>query len=195
MEGNNEEWVKIPQKTGVWRAEQPGDSLEGKYVKRLNEPYMGRPNCKYIMESEHPDSVEGQISFYGTQGLNHALADIPTGYMIRIEYKGEKPSKDPKKKAFKLFDVYVRISKTDPLYPKLYPTGAPETPKTARLNTNDQGELSAFIKGVEEELAAQNLPLIELNMLTEAKSQIGDEDMEFWEKARKQIRDNKYPSK
>jgi len=119
-------WVKIPKKTGIWKSNKPGDLLEGKYVKREPKPFRGKPNYKYTFESDHPDAVDGLISFYGTVGLNNELSNIPIGYDVRIEFMGEKPPKDPKNKPFKIFDLYVKLAKNDPLYKKLYPEDGEE---------------------------------------------------------------------
>ncbi len=115
------EWVKVPSKSGVWKAEAVGETLEGIYLKRVSSPFRGRNNWKYCIESDHSIAVDGIVTVFGTTGLNSAMDDIPTGYKIKIVYQGEKPASDPMHKAFKKYDVYAEISKSDPLYNRLCP--------------------------------------------------------------------------
>ena len=84
------EWIKIPSKTGIWKAEEIGEELVGKYIKRESSSFQNRPNCKYTLESDNPVNVGGLVSFYGTEGLNNDMSDIPIGYNVKIIYRGEK---------------------------------------------------------------------------------------------------------
>jgi hypothetical protein len=110
------EWVNIPTKMGLWKPETPGDTLIGKYIKKCPSSFMGRKNWEYLFESSHPEAVKGEISFYGTMGLNNALDDKLIGYDVKIVYEGEKKGLDPKKKPFKLFKVKGLFAPSDPLY-------------------------------------------------------------------------------
>lgn len=114
-------WIRVPPRSGIWKAEHPGDSLEGKYIKKEQDSFRGRQNWKYCVESEHPCNINRKVMFYGTSGLNSAMNDIPTGYMIRIIYKKTHPNPAPKKQGFQEYEVYVWMDTEDPLYTKLYP--------------------------------------------------------------------------
>lgn len=109
-------WVKVPSSSGVWKGEQIGDEVEGIYLKRISAPFRGRDNWKYCIESSHPAAVDGKLIVYGTSGLNSAMDKIPTGYMIKIIYQGEKASRDPMHKPFKIYEVYAMMAKSDHLY-------------------------------------------------------------------------------
>lgn len=123
MNVKEEKWVKIPDESDIWRPEEPGDEIQGKYVKKEAAPYKGRPNCKYTLETG--PNEEDHVAVYGTVGLKRKMAKVPEGYNVKIVYQGEKPSTDPIKKPFKLFDVYAWMSPEDPVYKKLYPDGGP----------------------------------------------------------------------
>ena len=76
----------------------------------------------------------------------------------------------------KLFDVFYRPQ------------------QESSLNSHDPAEIGVFIQGVEEELKDKGLPLVELNMLTEAREQIeGDE--KFWELVKEEIVSRGYHEK
>lgn len=139
------EWVKIPDESNVWKPEQPGDEVEGKYLKKESAPYKGRPNCKYILEPKEADTEEDNVTVYGTVGLRRKMEKIPKGYMVKIVYLGEKPSSDPVKKPFKLFDVFAWMSKEDPVYKRLYPDGEVKTNTSPTLAGNDDPEALTMI--------------------------------------------------
>lgn len=151
----DKEWVKIPAKSGIWKAETPGDTLEGKYIDRISKPFKGRPNWKYCLESDHPVNVDGKVSFFGTDGLNSAMEDIPKGYEIKIVYRKTRPTADPKKQGFKVFDVYVNMSKTDPLYKKLYPEETENEKPAPEMKAKDDPEAISTIENYIEILTSQ----------------------------------------
>jgi len=113
-----EEYVKVPDRSGIWRPEAIGDELLGKYVSKESAPFRGRPNYKYCLESDHPVNVDGYVKFYGTEGLNNGMSEVRKGDNIKIVFQGERPTDDPKKKAFKKFGVYILLKKSDPRYEK-----------------------------------------------------------------------------
>jgi|GEM_PF-2867432 len=123
------EWLDIPNKFGVWKPEKPGETLIGTYLKKFPDSYMGRKGWKYCFESEHPEAVEGKISVYGTVGIDNALKDKYINKKLKIIYKGEKKGGDPKKKAFKMFNIKAFLAPSDPLYAEL-----------KRLNSDTQDE-------------------------------------------------------
>ena len=143
------EWIRIPTKSGIWKAEKQGDTLEGTYIKREPKPFKGRPNWKYCFESDHEVNVDGKVSFYGTDGLNNALNDIPLGYDVKIVYKKTLMSADPKKNGFKVFEVFVKMSKDDPLYKKLYPYEETSNPG-AEMNLKDDNDAKKLINNYTE---------------------------------------------
>jgi len=140
----DKQWIKIPTKSGIWKAKNKGDTLEGKYLNRESKPFMGRPNWKYCFASDHPVNVDGKVSFFGTDGLNSAMEDIPTGYDVKIVYKRTRRSADPQKQGFQEYDVFVNISKDDPLYKKLYQDEENSNPK-AEMNLKDDMEAKNLI--------------------------------------------------
>ena len=115
------EWIPIPNNSGRWIPEKPGDELIGVYLERKPAPYKGRENYKYLFESDNKDAVDGVVLVYGTDGLNSAMDKIPVKTKLKILYDGERPPGDPMKKPFKLFKVCYYGSKGDDLYKKLYP--------------------------------------------------------------------------
>jgi hypothetical protein len=125
------EWIEVPNNSGRWIPEKPGDTLIGVYLEKKPAPYKGRDNYKYILESSNPSAVDGTILVYGTDGLNSAMDKIPFQTKLKILYDGEIPSKDPVKKPFKKFKVCYYGSKGDDLYKKLYPEESQETSKTS----------------------------------------------------------------
>ena len=56
--------------------------------------------------------------------------------MLKLYIEVKKPSKDPKKKAFKLFDVFAWMNKSDALFKKLYP-------QVENQNGNDKNKSKA----------------------------------------------------
>ena len=145
------EWVKIPDESDVWKPEQPGDEVTGKYIKKEPAPYKGRPNCKYILEPEDSSSEQDEITVYGTVGLRKKMAKIPEGNNVKIVYLGEQPSSDSMKKPFKRFDVFAWISKDDQLYKDLYPDGeAPKGNDGPTLAGNDDPEALNMIEHYEQ---------------------------------------------
>jgi len=144
------EWVKIPDESIVWRPEQPGEEVVGKYIKKESAPYKGRPNCKYTILPEKAATDEDNVSVYGTVGLRRKMEKVPEGYNVKIVYLGEKPSSDPVKKPFKLFDVFAWMSKEDPVYKKLYPEGETPPEGSPTLAGNDDPEALNMIEHYEQ---------------------------------------------
>ncbi|MBZ2166365.1 hypothetical protein [Methanobacterium spitsbergense] len=141
-------WVDVPNKRGIWDPTQEDEELVGTYLKKVSAPYMGRDNSLYCMESDHPESVEGKISFYGTTALNNLMEDALVGKKLRIIYKGEKKTGDPKKRPFKKFNIQALLAPTDPLYKK-YTEGINENSikneSAPSLKTNDDPLAAATV--------------------------------------------------
>ena len=153
-------WVKMPNKSGVWKAEKIGDEIIGKYLKKLPAPFMNRPNSKYCLESDHPLNVGGKVLIYGTQGLNNAMEDVPIGYKVRIVYQGDSKKSDPNKKPFQNYDVYVLMAKDDKLYQKLLGekgdiTEEPKKSNTPGMKLNDAPSIRNQIDGYIEIMETQ----------------------------------------
>ncbi len=111
-------WFEIPVKKSVWEAENVGDEIKGKYLKRESTFFTGKLNYKYCLESNHPVNVEGRVTIYGNDGLNDLMEDVPIGNKVKIVYKGDRSNSDPKKTSLKLFDVHSWIVKTESLNKK-----------------------------------------------------------------------------
>jgi hypothetical protein len=161
-------WVDIPSRSGIWKAVEPGDQIEGIYLKKTNAPYRGRPNWKYCFESDDPLAVDGKISFFGTESLNGALEDVLIGKMVRIIYKGERPSSDKMKKPFKVFQIQAFLAPSDPLYKKYSdvetedgestpsPSNEPKIPGKAELADADDSDAQNTIENYEDIFKSDN---------------------------------------
>ena len=136
-------WFKIPVKKSVWTAVNIGDEIEGKYLKKESTLFRGRPNYKYWLESNHPLNDGGKVTVDGTDHLNNLMEDVPIGHKVKIVYKGERPSADPQKTAFKLFNVYSSIMKAEQSHNKFF----------VNNNTKKNGPTLAF----GEDLEAKNI--------------------------------------
>lgn len=153
MSDENKDWVKAPIRSGRWVPEGAGDELIGTYIDNEKGSFRGRPNCKYYFETDHPAANSDGIAYvYGTEAITEGMKDIPQGYKVKITYRGEKPTPDPKKKAFKVFDVCAFITKEDPLYQKWYPdeTGEVETAPGPEMNLKDDREAKNLIDNYNE---------------------------------------------
>lgn len=152
-------WVEAPSISGRWNPQAPkdvGDKLAGVYLEKVDSPYMGRPNLKYFIQTDHPCATDDGVAFvYGTDILNDKMKDIPPGqgYEIEIEFKGERRTGDRTKKPLKLFIVRANITTDDPLYRKWYPdeeeTGESEDNETApgpELQTQDHTKTDELIE-------------------------------------------------
>ena len=169
-------WVKMPNKSGVWKAEKKGDEITGKYLKKLPAPFMNRPNFKYCLESDHPLNVGGKVTIYGTQGLNNAMEDVPIGYKVRIVYQGDSKKSDPNKKPFQNYDVYVLMSKEDKLYQKILDENRdPQTQNNGvQMKTGEDREAKNMIDHFIEVLKDKHVTINCEEVIKEAEK---DEDL------------------
>jgi hypothetical protein len=147
-------WVEAPSISGRWNPQAPkdvGDKLAGVYLEKVDSPYMGRPNLKYFIQTDHPCATDDGVAFvYGTDILNDKMKDIPPGqgYEIEIEFKGERRTGDRTKKPLKLFIVRANITTDDPLYRKWYPEEEEsEATPAAELQTQDHTKTDEEIAG------------------------------------------------
>jgi uncharacterized protein YbcC (UPF0753/DUF2309 family) len=97
---------------------------------------------------------------YGTEGLNSLLEDALIGSKIKIIYQGEKSGADPKKKAFKMFDIEAFIAPSHPKYME-YTEAAndneePKSPGKAELADADDSEAQNTIKNYEDIYKSNN---------------------------------------
>jgi hypothetical protein len=173
-------WVKMPNKSGVWKAEKKGDEITGKYLKKLPAPFMNRPNFKYCLESDHPLNVGGKVLIYGTTGLNNAMEDVPIGYKVRILYQGDSKKSDPTKQPFQKYDVYALMDKEDPLYQKILTetgdiTQAPQGNSNGGMRTKSYPEARVMIDHYLEVLKDKFKPLNCESVLKKAEA---DTDLE-----------------
>lgn len=168
----NKEWVDIPSKSGIWKAVEPGDQIEGTYISKRKAPYRGRPNWQYCFESDDPLAVDGKISFFGTEGLNGALEDKLIGYKLRIIYKGERPSADKMKKPFKVFQVQGLFAPSDPLYKEYKGENEEEdeTPPSSSNNALAGDELAVRCIGeITDDLITDRIEVTEDKIKEKAK--------------------------
>lgn len=151
-----------------------GESLQGVYL-RTERIKSTDPKKKDLLRYyiRNQDGLEIMVS--GTTILDDLFQDIPINSEVYIEFTGTSPNKPPMSPT-KLFDVFYRPQ------------------QESSLNSYDPAEIGVFIQGVEEELKDKGLPLVELNMLTEAREQIeGDE--KFWELVKEEIVSRGYHEK
>jgi hypothetical protein len=190
VKGINEKegWIKAEGRK--WSPEV-GEYLIGVYKKtqRVKSRDPKKPDLlKYIIQNEEGN----EIIVFGTTILDDLFQDIPIGHEVCIEFTGTSPNKPPLSPT-KLFEVHHRQVQEDKV------TGAagedePQKKPAPQMNTQDPGELAAFIQGVEEDVKDDGNPLIERYMLQKARDQVPREDEEFWQLAKKQIIGN-YPTK
>jgi hypothetical protein len=203
--------VTIPETSNFWGPKKEGERLVGMYCKKEPSTYMGRKNTVYTVKSEtHPiRDKEDMVKFYGTVVLNDVLGKIKPGYEVEIIYRGEQPSKDPKKKPTKLFDVKFWVDPNDPILEKIYPDGLPadvqeqvdkltdstgaagDDMETNSMNPIDNEEIQVFVDGVEEDLQTTGDEVTESNVWKLAKKQVGD-DKTFLDLVKAEIRSRKY---
>jgi len=97
----SEGWELVPDEDDFWCPSNEGDWVAGIYVKKEDDVGINHATVYTL------NNTEGENKIFGTFGLNKKMAGIPIGYEVGIIYKGEKPSKPPKK-PFKLFEVHKR---------------------------------------------------------------------------------------
>lgn len=171
-------WVKAQGRR--WDPSE-GEHLIGVYLRteRHKSSDKKKEFLRYIIKNQ-----EGlEITVLGTTILDDLFKDVPIGHEVFIEFTGVQHNKPPMQPT-KLFEVYHRPVAVEK-----------EASNGPTLNTYDPGEVGVFIQGVEEELKDKNMNLIELNMLSEAKDQIGDNDPEFWKLVKDEILARDYPVK
>jgi hypothetical protein len=145
------QWIKAPIKSGRWVPQAEGDELVGVYLESEKGSFRGKPNCKYMFKTDNPSANSDGVAFvYGTDAINEGMKDIPKGYMVKITYHGEKPTPDPKKKAYKVFEVCAFIDKDDPLYQKWYPDEGGEASPGPEMNIKDYPEANNLIMNYTE---------------------------------------------
>jgi hypothetical protein len=153
-------WVKIPKKNATWKGVKIGDKLIGVYLKNLPDSFMGTPKTKYCIETDHPNAVDGKLIVYGTEGINNQLEDELIGCKIEITYKGTQPTKDPKKRPFKLCDIRVFLKPSHPKF-KEYTEAAkdneePKSPGKAELADTDDSEAQNTIENYQDIYKSNN---------------------------------------
>lgn len=182
--------TEITEKNGWIKAQgrrwdpSEGESLQGVYVKteriKSKDPKK-KDLLRYIIKNQ--ESVN--ITVFGTTILDDLFQDVPIGAEVYIKFTGLSQNKPPLSPT-KLFDVFYR-----PQQEKGETSHASNGPT---LNNCDPGEIGVFIQGVESDLEDHGKPITELEMLKEAKTQIGD-DTNFWNLAKTEILARGYPPK
>jgi len=179
-------WVKAQGRK--WNPDV-GNFIIGVYKKTEVDKNPNNPKeelKRYIVESEGD-----LITVYGTTVLDDLFKDIPVGHEVCIEFTGTKTNKPPLSPT-KLYEVHHRPAGQDTTSGAAGDDLEPENNKPT-LNNYDPGEVAAFIQGVEEDVKGKGMILIEINMLQEAKEQIGDDDA-FWNLVKPEIV-KRYPAK
>ena len=85
---------KAVEMTTTWNKEiNPGDKLEGVFIKteRLDTQYG--PSDKYIIETPTGEKV----GVFSSASLSRQFVNVPVGSYVWIEYKGEETSKNGRK--------------------------------------------------------------------------------------------------
>ena len=150
-------WVRIPKKSGTWKGINPGDELIGTYLKKLPDSFRGTPKTKYCFETEHPQAVDGKLVVYGTEGINNQLEDELIGCKLKITFKGTQPTADPKKKAFKIYDIEAFIAPSHPKYNEYTnETKESKSPGKAQLADADDREAQNTIENYEDIYKSNN---------------------------------------
>lgn len=180
-------WMKAQGRR--WDPEE-GEHLIGVYLRteRHKSSDKKKELLRYIIKN-----LEGlEITVLGTTVLDDLFKDVPIGHQVCIIFTGTQHNKPPMQPT-KLFEVFHRpvseekVASNDQL-DKIANNGP-------TLNTHDPGEVGVFIQGVEQDLQDKNMDLIELNMLAEAKAQIGHDDPDFWKLVKDEILKRGYPVK
>lgn len=99
------EWETVTGDS-LWKPEIEGETLIGEYLaKQVKADSNGR--TKYTFSAPE----DGEISVFGTKILDPAMQKIKTGSIVKITYKGEKPS--GQYNDLKLFEVQKAPEGTD----------------------------------------------------------------------------------
>jgi len=97
---SDEGWKKVEGSSNVWKPEKENEEITGTYTKKVQEDGNWGLKNKYTIVTD-----EGEKVIYGTTGLDELFNSVDLGEEVLIIYKGESPSKPPKK-PFKLFEMY-----------------------------------------------------------------------------------------
>lgn len=180
-------WMKA--KGRRWDPEE-GEHIIGVYLRteRHKSSDKKKEFLRYIIKNQ-----EGlEIIVLGTTILDDLFKDVPIGHEVCIIFTGTQHNKPPIQPT-KLFEVFHRPVSEDNVAQNDQQNKKNHNSPT--LNTHDPGEVGIFIQGVEQELQDKNMELIELNMLSEAKDQIGNDDPQFWKLVKDEIIKRDYPVK
>ena len=84
MENTKTKFVPVEPK--LWKPEKEGDLIEGVLISKKTDIGANKSNAYYI------ENKEGTFFVWGSAVLDDRLSVVPVGVLIRIEYKGLKPS-------------------------------------------------------------------------------------------------------
>lgn len=79
-----------------WKPEQEGETLTGVFYKSL-QPTDNRNYWVYFFENEN-----GKYLMHGTYDLDNKMQKLAVGKIVRITYKGTKPTKMHEMKIYKV---------------------------------------------------------------------------------------------
>lgn len=103
MEQTNFVWTEI--NPNVWKPEQIEDYIIGIIIKV--EPKSSGISTKYYLETKD----RGTILVWGSAILDDRLKLVDLGSIVKITYKGKKPSNKPGKNDLLIFKVEKAIAK------------------------------------------------------------------------------------
>jgi hypothetical protein len=166
-----------------------GESLQGVFL-RTERIKSKDPKKKDLLRYFIRNQEGLEITVFGTTILDDLFLDVPIQSEVLIKFTGTSHNKPPLSPT-KLFEVFYRPQGKWESTPAPAPVSTHEGPS---LNSHDPAEIGVFIQGVETDLEDRNAPITELNMLREAKSQIGD-NSSFWELVKEEITAREYPPK
>lgn len=80
---------KAIEQTKTWKGVNPGDAIEGVYIKKEVVDGNYGPQDKYIIETAEGDKV----GIFATKGLERQFNNVPEGAYIWVVYKGDQTTR------------------------------------------------------------------------------------------------------
>jgi hypothetical protein len=104
-----------------------------------------------MFKTDNPSANSDGVAFvYGTDAINEGMKDIPKGYMVKITYHGEKPTPDPKKKAYKVLRYAHSSTRMIPFTRNGTPDEGGEASPGPEMNIKDYPEANNLIMNYTE---------------------------------------------
>ena len=100
-------WKKVePSNSDVWKPENQGDTIQGKYKTVKQEVGQNESNL-YLLETE-----EGEYGVWGSAVIDSRMSEVPLGSMVKIVYKG-KATGEKSGREYKDFDIFIGVEEDD----------------------------------------------------------------------------------